>query len=156
MVTLEAVRKHNSTLKKYGPNLVAVFGMCNIPLPRHADIEPALTLTRIPAVGGTSGIGESTAREFVRETISPRVYLAGRNESRASRIIEELRELNPDGSFKFVQCDAARLKSVDEACQSIQQQEDKVNLLFMTAGVMTTKGPDGIKNLLRIGNMSFY
>ncbi|KAJ5949419.1 hypothetical protein N7454_001003 [Penicillium verhagenii] len=118
MVLLETVQKNNSSLKSYGPNLVAVF------------------------VGGTSGIGEATARAFVRDTESSRVYLVGRNETQASKIIEELRQINPDGQISFVKCEAARLHSVDEACKSIQEQEEKVNLLFMTAGTMTTKGRD--------------
>jgi NADP-dependent 3-hydroxy acid dehydrogenase YdfG len=96
------------------------------------------------AVGGTSGIGEATARAFVRDTESSRVYLVGRNETQASKIIEELRQINPDGQISFVKCEAARLRSVDEACKLIQEKEEKVNLLFMTAGMMTTKGRDGI------------
>jgi hypothetical protein len=32
---------------------------------------------------------------------------------------------------------------VDEACKTIQEKEDNVNLLFMTAEIFTTKGPDG-------------
>ncbi|KAJ6017357.1 hypothetical protein N7451_000736 [Penicillium sp. IBT 35674x] len=118
MVSLETVRQNNSGLKGFGPNLVAVF------------------------VGGTSGIGEATARAFIRETESSRVYLVGRNETQASKIIEELRQINPDGQISFVKCEAARLHSVDEACKSIQEKEEKVNLLFMTAGMMTTKGRD--------------
>ncbi|KAJ6015999.1 hypothetical protein N7540_010590 [Penicillium herquei] len=118
MVSLESVQQHNASLKDFGPNLVAVF------------------------VGGTSGIGESTARAFVRNTDSSRVYLVGRNETQASKIIEELRQLNPDGQISFVKCDATRLHSVDDACKSIQEKEEKVNLLFMTVGTMTTKGRD--------------
>lgn len=86
----------------------------------------------------------------MKETVSPRVYLAGRNETQASRIIEELRQLNPDSKVQFVKCDAARLKSVDEACKTIQEKEEKVNLLFMTAGILTTKGPNGTYKTLDI------
>ncbi|KAJ5305757.1 hypothetical protein PENANT_c015G08449 [Penicillium antarcticum] len=118
MVSIEEVRKNNSTLKEYGPNLVAVF------------------------VGGTSGIGETTARAFVRSTLSPRVYLVGRSESRASQIIEELRASNPDGQINFVKSDVSRLHDVDEACKAIQAKEEKVNLLFLSAGILTTKGRD--------------
>lgn len=100
-------------------------------------------LTWTLEVGGTSGIGEATARAFVRDTVSSRVYLVGRNEAQASKIIQELRQLNPDGQISFVKCEAANLKSVDEACKTIQQKEDKVNLVFMTAGIFTTKGRDG-------------
>lgn len=94
-------------------------------------------------VGGTSGIGEATARAFVRDTLSPRVFLVGRNEAQASKIIEELRQLNPEGQLSFVKCDAARLQSVDEVCKDIQAKEEKINLLFLSAGILTTKGRDG-------------
>lgn len=79
----------------------------------------------------------------MRDTLSSRVYLVGRNETQASKIIEELRQVNPDGQISFIKCDAARLQSVDEACRSIQEKEDKVNLLFLSAGILTTKGRDG-------------
>jgi hypothetical protein len=79
----------------------------------------------------------------VRHTLSPRVYLIGRNESQASRIIEELRQLNKDSQASFIKCDVSRLHAVDEACKTIQSKEDKVNLLFMSPGIMTTKGRDG-------------
>ncbi|CAI7612820.1 short-chain dehydrogenase/reductase [Penicillium manginii] len=118
MVSLDDVKRHNASLKDFGPNLVAVF------------------------VGGTSGIGEATARAFVRDTVSSRVYLVGRNEAQASKIIQELRQLNPDGQISFVKCDAANLKSVDEVCKTIQQKENHINLLFMTVGIFTTKGRD--------------
>lgn len=31
-----------------------------------------------PVAGGTSGIGESTLKQFYRQTTNPRVYLVGR------------------------------------------------------------------------------
>ncbi|KAJ5143517.1 uncharacterized protein N7515_002304 [Penicillium bovifimosum] len=118
MVSLETVQKSNSALKGYGPNLVAVF------------------------VGGTSGIGESTARAFVSSAVSPRVYLVGRSETRASKIIEDLRALNPDGHISFIKGDVSRLQEVDQACKTIQAKEEKVNLLVLSAGVLTVKGRD--------------
>lgn len=94
-------------------------------------------------VGGTSGIGETTAREFARHTVEPRIYLVGRNQTEASRIIDELAKLNPDGKVSFVQTDASLLRSVDKACDQIKEKEDKINLLFLSPGVMTTKGRQG-------------
>lgn len=103
-------------------------------------------------VGGTSGIGEATARAFVRDTLSPRVYLVGRSETQASKIIEELRQRNPDGQISFIKCDAARLRSVDETCKAIQEKEDKVNLLFLSTGMLTTKGREGTRNPYTLHN----
>ncbi|KAL2825700.1 hypothetical protein BJY01DRAFT_256180, partial [Aspergillus pseudoustus] len=118
MVSLDAVKQSNSALKDYGPGLVGVF------------------------VGGTSGIGESTARSFVQCAISPRVYLIGRNEAQASRIIAELEALNSESRVSFVQCDVSLLRGVDEACRAIQEQEGKINLLVMSSGIFTTRGRD--------------
>ena len=94
-------------------------------------------------VGGTSGIGETTAREFVRHTVEPRVYLVGRNQKEALRIIDELAKLNPEGKVSFIQTDASLLKSVDKACDEIKEEEEKINLLFLSPGIMTTKGRQG-------------
>ncbi|KAJ5860167.1 uncharacterized protein N7529_007477 [Penicillium soppii] len=118
MVSFETVKSSNSAIKEYGPNLVAVF------------------------VGGTSGIGESTARAFVKYAVSPRVYLVGRSETRASKIIEDLRALNPDGQISFIKSDVSRLHEVDLACKDIQAKEEKINLLILSPGILTTKGRD--------------
>lgn len=71
------------------------------------------------------------------------MYLVGRNETHASRIIEELRSLNPDGKVSFIKSDVSLLRNVDEACEDIKKREDKVNLLFMSCGFLSTKGRDG-------------
>jgi len=53
MVRIEAVRESNAQAKQLS-GLVAVF------------------------VGGTGGIGESTAREFFQRTTNPKAYIVGR------------------------------------------------------------------------------
>ncbi|KAL4877126.1 hypothetical protein BJY04DRAFT_198996 [Aspergillus karnatakaensis] len=118
MVALDAVKQSNANLKAYGPGLVGVF------------------------VGGTSGIGESTARSFVRHATSPRVYLIGRSQERASVIIEELKKLNSESKIEFVKADVSLLKKVDEACEVIKSREGKVNVLVLSSGIFTTKGRD--------------
>lgn len=108
-------------------------------------------------VGGTSGIGESTAREFARYAISPRIYLVGRNQEQAGRIQAELHALNPSSQVKFVQSDITLLKNVDKACTEIQAQEKQVNLLFMTAGFLTLAGrTETTEGLDKKLNMNYY
>ncbi|CRG90883.1 hypothetical protein PISL3812_07929 [Talaromyces islandicus] len=116
MVSLSEIRAHNATVKNLGSGLVAVF------------------------VGGTSGIGLSTAREFTRKAVAPHIYLIGRNESQASSIISELRSINDSATVDFVKSDVSLLKSVDAACEEISKKEQKVNILFMTPGVLTMQG----------------
>ncbi|KAF1958999.1 hypothetical protein CC80DRAFT_514962 [Byssothecium circinans] len=118
MASLAEVRAHNNALKNLAPGLVAIF------------------------VGGTSGISLYTAREFARNTTSPHIYLIGRNETEAKRITEELKTINPTSTIDFIKKDVSLLRKVDEACKEIKEKEKKVNLLFMTIGIMTFKGRD--------------
>jgi short-subunit dehydrogenase len=80
----------------------------------------------------------------VKYAVSPRVYLVGRSETRASKIIEDLRALNPDGQISFIKSDVSRLHEVDLACKDIQAKEEKINLLILSPGILTTKGRDGM------------
>jgi NADP-dependent 3-hydroxy acid dehydrogenase YdfG len=80
----------------------------------------------------------------VHNTLSPRVYLVGRNQEQASRIQSELQALNPSSQVKFVQSDITLLQNVDKACAAIQAEEKQVNLLFMTAGFLTLAGRTGL------------
>ncbi|MCJ1247102.1 hypothetical protein MMC30_004313 [Trapelia coarctata] len=123
MVSIQTVRASNAKLKELGPGLVAVFASS-------------------PAVGGTSGIGETTAREFVRHTLSPHVYLVGRNQTQAKSIISELEAINSDGKISFIQSDVSLLRNVDTVCRELKAKEPKINLLFMSAGILTLKGRD--------------
>lgn len=118
MVAINNVRTSNAALKSFPANLVAVF------------------------VGGTSGIGLYTARELVRNTTSPHIYLIGRNQTEASKIIQELKTINSASEVSFIQKDVSLLKNVDEACQEIKIKEKQVNLLFMTCGYFVLTGRD--------------
>lgn len=92
--------------------------------------------------GGTSGIGESTCREFVRNTVRPTVYIVGRNKVEASRIIRELEKINPEAKINFLEKDLTLLRNVDSVCNDIKK-EKVVNLLFLSAGFLSMKGRDG-------------
>ena len=93
-------------------------------------------------MGGTSGIGESTAREFIRHTFKPRVYLVGRNAEQAASLKTEFQQINPESSVQFIQNDVSILRNVDKVCDEIKSKEDKINLLVLSAGIMTAKGRD--------------
>jgi NAD(P)-dependent dehydrogenase (short-subunit alcohol dehydrogenase family) len=119
MVSIQEVRSELSTLKRLGPGLVAVF------------------------VGGTSGIGEGTARAFVQHADKPKIYLIGRKQEEADRIIGEFQKLNAGSQTKFIKSDVSLVKSVDQVCEEIKQQEEKLNLLVISAGYLTTQGRNG-------------
>ncbi|PWY83598.1 short-chain dehydrogenases/reductase [Aspergillus heteromorphus CBS 117.55] len=125
MPTLSQVRQSNGTLGASRREMVAVF------------------------VGGTSGIGEATAKQLARAVPKPTIHLVGRNPAAGSRILEELRAANPDGSFSFVQSDVSLLRNVDKACAEIREKEKHIDLLFMSTGhlAMSRKDtPEGLEN----------
>jgi NADP-dependent 3-hydroxy acid dehydrogenase YdfG len=94
-------------------------------------------------VGATSGIGEFTAKAFVHNAISPRVYIVGRNQGAADRIIKECKELNKDGKVEFLKADVTELAEVDRVCQEIMKKEKHVNLLVQSQGNLNLRGRDG-------------
>ncbi|CAF9932948.1 MAG: hypothetical protein HETSPECPRED_008497 [Heterodermia speciosa] len=118
MVSLEAVRLSNAKLKNLPPGLVALF------------------------VGGTSGIAESTLKQFYRHAIRPRIYIVGRNQDAADRIISELKTSQSEGTATFIRQDLTLLKNVDLVCDEIKRRETKLNVLFMTAGLSSMRGRD--------------
>ncbi|PYI03221.1 short-chain dehydrogenase/reductase [Aspergillus sclerotiicarbonarius CBS 121057] len=134
MVSIATVLDSNSGITRlYGSGLVGVF------------------------VGGTSGIGESTARAFIRNTNASRAYLVGRDQARAMNMIEEMRQINPDSQISFIKSDVTLLREVDDACRVIQQKEDKVNILFLSPGTGTMKGRDETdEGLDRKLNLHYY
>jgi NADP-dependent 3-hydroxy acid dehydrogenase YdfG len=113
MVTLpEAIASNERIGSALPPGLVAVF------------------------VGGTSGVGEYTLKAFVKYALIPRVYLVGRSQESADRIIRECTQLNSGGKFEFIKADISLLKNVDDVCNQLKSKETKINILFETQGTM--------------------
>jgi NAD(P)-dependent dehydrogenase (short-subunit alcohol dehydrogenase family) len=91
-------------------------------------------------VGGTSGIGRSTLRQLALNIEAPTAYIVGRNETNARPLLRELHQLNPLGSYNFVEADVSLISNVDKACESIKQREKVLDLLFMTPGGLSLVG----------------
>jgi NADP-dependent 3-hydroxy acid dehydrogenase YdfG len=106
----------------------------NIPSGQHAHRFP---------LGATSGIGEYTAKAFVKNAVSPHVYIVGRNQDAANRIIKECEALNKDGKIEFIKADVSQLSDVDHICEKIIDKEKRVNLLFQSQGNLNFRGRDG-------------
>lgn len=80
----------------------------------------------------------------MKDTVSPRVYLVGRNTSAADRIIEECHGLNKDGKVEFIKADVSELAEVDRVCKVIATKEKSINLLVQSQGNMNLRGRDGM------------
>jgi NADP-dependent 3-hydroxy acid dehydrogenase YdfG len=92
-------------------------------------------------VGGTSGVGEYTIKSLAKYAAKPRVYIVGRSQEAADRIIQECSQLNSKGTFQFIQSDISVMKNVDEVCRQLKRKETVINILFESQGSMAdTKG----------------
>ena len=105
-------------------------------------------------IGGTSGIGEYTACALGKGL---RLYIVGRNERSAKRIIRECQRVCSGGHFQFVAVqDLTLLKEVDRVCADIIKTEKtnaaakliggesaRIDMLFMTQGKVDFTGRTG-------------
>ena len=111
--TLAQARAWNSTLKTARPELTALF------------------------VGGTSGIGRSTAVKLAGSIAKPTIYIVGRNEQAGAEILEEMKAANKDGSYFLILADVSDLRKVDTVCQDLKSKVKALDLLFLTSGGIT-------------------
>jgi short-subunit dehydrogenase len=105
-------------------------------------------------VGGTSGVGEYTVLKFAKYVPKPRVYIVGRSQEAADRIIKECKQLNPDGKFDFIKSDISLLVNVDDVCRQIKSKETAINILFESQGTMSFKTSTSGSTLLRYEALS--
>ena len=113
MVSLTEVQSSNSLIPSILPQgLVAVF------------------------VGATSGIGETTLKQFAKYTRQPRIYFIGRSQEAGDRITAECKALNKEGEYAFIKADVSLMKVVDDICRDIKAKEQAINLLFQCQGTM--------------------
>ena len=127
MVSIAEIRASNSRIASaLPPGLVAVF------------------------VGATSGIGETSLKQFAKFTRQPRVYFIGRSQEAADRIANECKQLNSEGEYTFLKADTSLIRTVDDACRDIKGRENAINLLFLSQG--TLKYKTGISAILLLSS----
>ncbi|CAN9084329.1 unnamed protein product [Alternaria alternata] len=121
-------------------------------MPSRAQIHA--TLTTLPTgpplviaiIGGTSGIGSYTAKAFAsvyRNAGSKlRVYLVGRDASRAEALLTDVRSTSPGSEWRFLKAnDLAMMSDVDTVCAQIKRYEEeeplkgggpRIDMLYMS------------------------
>jgi NAD(P)-dependent dehydrogenase (short-subunit alcohol dehydrogenase family) len=113
MVSLSTIQSSNSLISStLPPRLSAVF------------------------VGATSGIGETTLKQFARHANKPRAYFLGHSQDAGDRIAAECKAINPrGGGYIFIKANVSLIRVVDEVCKEIKEREKTINILFLNAGV---------------------
>ncbi|KAF3289367.1 hypothetical protein TWF970_003148 [Orbilia oligospora] len=131
-----------------------------IPLTTIKAANAALS-TRLPSpicvfLGGTTGIGYFTLQKLVASTVSPKVYYIGRTPANAEVVQKRLEEINPKGTYIFVQCDILVIKNINKACEEILQKEKEINILWLSAGMFRIGFPDTPDGLNFMAAISYF
>jgi NAD(P)-dependent dehydrogenase (short-subunit alcohol dehydrogenase family) len=119
MVNLKDIRNSNRALQYLPPGLVAVFA------------------------GATSGIGLATLKQFAKYANGPRAYIIGRSKENAAHIIDQLKIINPMGTFVFIEGQISLIKEVDRIFEEIEKLENYVDILCMSPGYLSLGGRHG-------------
>lgn len=116
MVSMKEVRVSNDSIRNETAGLKALF------------------------VGATAGIGASAVKQFALHAKAATVYLAGRSHAKATPLLDELKSLNPQATFNFIEADISLLKGVDRVCDEILAKEQKLDLLWLSQGLLSFSG----------------
>lgn len=67
---------------------------------------------------------------------APTVYIVGRSQKKFQGHLRELFELNPEGTFEFLEGDVSLLKEVDRLTEEVKKREKKLDLLVLSQGAL--------------------
>ncbi|PTB69594.1 NAD(P)-binding protein [Trichoderma citrinoviride] len=90
----------------------------------------------IVVTGGNTGIGKETILQLCKHS-PKKVFLATRNEAKAKDAITSINSQLPEpADVEFVSLNLSNLASVASAAETIAQSTDRIDLLFLNAGIM--------------------
>ncbi|MCJ1454548.1 hypothetical protein MMC28_004901 [Mycoblastus sanguinarius] len=95
--------------------------------------------------GATSGIGAGTLERMALMLQAPTFYVLGRSAARFASQRAKLESLNSSCKVVFLEAEVSLLSDVDAACTQITAAEQKVDYLYMSAGLMPLNGPQYTK-----------
>ncbi|KAI0710962.1 NAD(P)-binding protein [Earliella scabrosa] len=97
------------------------------------DQIPDLSGKVMIVTGGNAGIGKETVKALLNH--NAKVYIAGRNPQKVQEAIEEL-QAETGKTALFLQIDLADLRSIKEGVSSFLSKEERLDVLFNSAGLM--------------------
>ncbi|WPG97424.1 Hypothetical protein R9X50_00019900 [Acrodontium crateriforme] len=99
------------------------------------------TLTAV-FVGATRGIGLATLRSFAHHIPEPRAIIIGRSAAKFASQLDSLSELNPAGSYTFLENNIELIADIDAICTTIiaKLEGQKIDLLFTSQGYISFAG----------------
>ncbi|KAI7542634.1 hypothetical protein KC331_g7861 [Hortaea werneckii] len=98
---------------------------------------PDLSGKVIVVTGGNAGLGAETIKRLAAHN-PRRIYLCARSSAKAKGLIEQVRAESPSATIEAVDFDLSSLASAKSAAAQILRSTDRIDLLFLNAGVAGT------------------
>ncbi|KAI1400816.1 NAD(P)-binding protein [Hypoxylon fuscum] len=84
---------------------------------------------------GTNGLGAAAVMMLASRNAA-KIYITGRNESAAQRVIADMKSIGTSTEIVWLRCDHTNLASVKEAAEAISAKESRLDVLMANAGIM--------------------
>lgn len=98
---------------------------------------PPLNTKTILITGANSGLGFQAALTYAQH--SPKtLYIAARSLSKAQSAADAIKAQIPDANLKPLQLELASFASIKKAAKTFLENEDRLNILMLNAGIMGT------------------
>lgn len=105
--------------------------------------------------GGSSGIGKASAKALVETGIE--VSIVGRDASKNSAVIEEIKKKTETNSIGAIQADLSKQKSIRELVENFRRNYDHLDILINNAGVFRASREltyDGIEMTFAVNHLA--
>ncbi|KAL2156732.1 hypothetical protein VTH82DRAFT_1477 [Thermothelomyces myriococcoides] len=120
------------------PSFATTWAHLRPPKPTYTEKDvPDLSGRVCIVTGSNTGVGKEVARILYSK--NARVYATARSQEKGQNAIREIKESTPSssGSLEFLSLDLSDLNNVREAARSFLKREQRLDVLFNNAGVMT-------------------
>jgi len=69
--------------------------------------------------------------------------MIGRSRAKAATLLDELKVINPEGTYVFSEGEFSLVKDVDRFSEEIKKAEERVDILCMSPGYLSFAGREG-------------
>lgn len=123
----------------------------------NANLEGPIKGKTCLVTGGTSGIGEITARELAR--MGARVLVVGRSAERCAATIGRIRDQTGSDAVESTVADLSSQAEVRRLAEEVRGRCDRLDVLVNNAGAMfleRRESVDGIEMTLALNHLSYF
>ena len=112
----------------------------------NSQLTEATTPRVAVLVGATDGIGKDALKALVSSGFPLRAYIVGRDKAKHQHLLEELRAINTNADLIYLEGQISLVSEVRRITDEINSKEQKIDLLYHSAGFLPFTGRKGVHN----------